>query len=332
MCRPRLPASAAPRTAAALDACYGGERRPAHRDPHRRAARGHRYARRQPRRADLLAYPLDPSDRSKPVRLLSDTGEGFFVAQSGLVSNGSPAPDHKAVFTTDKTAYALADGAETLEVPLTWTDASGVSVRKVYIFRRASYLIDTRQEVTNAASSPWTGNEYRQLQRVPPVIKSSGFAFSDPERFAFAGAAWYSPKDKFQKLAFDKFAASPLKQDIAGGWAAMLQHYFFAAWIPDPAQTDTFTTETVKADSQTRYLVRDFSPALTVRPNETKAFSARLYVGPKLQSTLDQIAPGLALTVDYGVLTFIASPMHWVWSNCTRWSRTGAWRSSCSCC
>ncbi len=262
--------------------------------------------------ADLLAYPVDPSDRSKPVHLLSETGEGYFVAQSGLVSNGSPAPDHKALFSAEKTDYALADGSETLEVPLTWTDASGVSVRKVYIFKRASYLIDTRQEVTNSASSAWTGNEYRQLQRVPPVIKSSGFAFSDPERFAFAGAAWYSPKDKFQKLAFDKFAASPLKQDTAGGWVAMLQHYFFAAWIPDPAQTDTFTTETVKADGRTRYLVRDVSPALTVAPNETKAFSARLYVGPKLQSTLDQVAPGLSLTVDYGILTFIASPLHWV--------------------
>ena len=262
--------------------------------------------------ADLLAYPLDPSDRSKPVHLLSDTGESFFVAQTGLVSNGSPAPDHKALFSTDKTDYALAQGADTLEVPLTWTDASGVTVRKVYVFKRASYLIDTRQEVTNATSTPWTGNEYRQLQRVPPVIVSKGFAFSDPERFAFAGAAWYSPKDKFQKLAFDKFAASPLKQETAGGWVAMLQHYFFAAWIPDEGQTDTFTTETVKADSQTRYLVRDFSPALTVAPNQTKAFTARLYVGPKLQSTLDQIAPGLALTVDYGVLTFIASPLHWV--------------------
>ena len=262
--------------------------------------------------ADLLAYPLDPSDRSKPVHLLSDTGESFFVAQTGLVSNGSPAPDHKALFSTEKTDYALAQGADTLEVPLTWTDASGVTVRKVYVFKRASYLIDTRQEVTNAAATPWTGNEYRQLQRVPPVIVSKGFAFSDPERFAFAGAAWYSPKDKFQKLAFDKFAASPLKQETAGGWVAMLQHYFFAAWIPDEGQTDTFTTETVKADSQTRYLVRDFSPALTVAPNQTKAFSARLYVGPKLQSTLDQIAPGLSLTVDYGMFTVIAEPLHWL--------------------
>ena len=262
--------------------------------------------------ADLLAYPVDPKDRSKPVRLLSDARNQFFVAQSGLVSNGSAAPDHKAPFTAEQTSYTLASGMDTLEVPLTWRDGSGLSVRKVYVFNRGSYLIDTRQEITNASQAPWTGNEYRQLQRVPPIIESKGFAFSDPERFAFAGAAWYSPKDKFQKLAFDKFATSPLHQDIAGGWVAMLQHYFFAAWIPPPGETDSYTTEPVKADGETRYLVRSLSPSLSVAPSETKAFNARLYVGPKLQSTLGQIAPGLSLTVDYGILTFIASPMHWV--------------------
>jgi hypothetical protein len=61
---------------------------------------------------------------------------------------------------------------------------------------------------------------------VPPVIVSKGFAFSDPGTLP-AGAAWYSP-GQVQKLAFDKFAASPLHQDIAGGWVAMLQHYFAA--------------------------------------------------------------------------------------------------------
>ena len=262
--------------------------------------------------ADLLAYPIDPKDRSKPVRLLSDSRSQFFVAQSGLVSHGSPAPDHKAAFTAEQTTYALGTGAETLEVPLTWRDASGLTVRKVYVFNRGSYLVDTRQELSNASPTAWSGNEYRQLQRVPPIIESKGFAFSDPERFAFAGAAWYSPKDKFQKLAFDKFAASPLHQDTAGGWVAMLQHYFFAAWIPPAGETDSYTTDTVTVDGQTRYLVRSLSPSLSIAPNETKAFSARLYVGPKLQSTLDQVAPGLSLTVDYGILTFIASPMHWV--------------------
>jgi YidC/Oxa1 family membrane protein insertase len=35
-------------------------------------------------------------------------------------------------------------------------------------------------------------------------------------------------------------------------------------------------------------------------------------VGPKLQDTLAKIAPGLDLTVDYGWLTVIAQPIHWL--------------------
>jgi YidC/Oxa1 family membrane protein insertase len=92
----------------------------------------------------------------------------------------------------------------------------------------------------------------------------------------------------------------------------MLQHYFFAAWIADPKEPDQFSTETVQVDGATRYLIRSASPAQTIAPNETRTFAARLYVGPKLQSTVDAIAPGLSLTVDYGILTFIASPLHWV--------------------
>jgi len=264
--------------------------------------------------ADLLAYPVDPADRSKPVRLLDDTAERFFVAQSGLVSGASAAPDHRALFAAEKTSYALADGATSVEVPLTWRDAGGVSVRKVYIFKRGSYLIDTREEVTNASAQPWVGNEYRQLQRVPPIAPKSGlFSLYNPESYAFAGAASYNPQDKFQKLAFAKFTDSPLrKNDVVGGWAGMLQHYFFAAWIPDAAEPNQYSTDVVKADGGVRYLIRSASPALTIAPNETKAFSTRLYVGPKLQGTVDDIAPGLSLTVDYGILTVIASPMHWI--------------------
>ena len=268
--------------------------------------------------ADLLAYPLDPRDKTRPVRLLDDTNAAFFVAQSGLVSANGAAPDHRAVFSAEKTSYALASGIDTLEVPLTWQDASGIKVRKVYIFKRGSYLIETREEVSNGSTTAWSGNEYRQLQRVPPVVGGGGFAFNNPEKYAFAGAAWYSPQDKFEKLPFDKFAASPLKREISGGWAAMLQHYFFAAWIPAPTEADAYSTELLSlAGTAPRYLIRTLSPALTVAPGQSQAFSAHLYVGPTLQSQIEQIeqaniAHGLGLTADYGKLTFIAEPFHWI--------------------
>jgi YidC/Oxa1 family membrane protein insertase len=262
--------------------------------------------------ADLLAYPQQPKDTAHPVRLLDDSPAHFFEAQSGLVST-QPAPDHTATFAAEKTDYALAEGADSVEVPLTWTDPSGVSVRKTFVFKRASYAIEQRQDITNKGSASWSGNAYRQLQRVPPIIDTSGIkGYSNTERYSFVGAAWYNASDKFQKLKFDNFEKEPLNKSFAGGWAAMLQHYFFAAWIPDAAETDQYTTVAVPGSDPKRYLIRTQSPQITVAPGETKTATARLYVGPKLQSTLDQVAPGLSLTVDYGMLTVISEPLHWI--------------------
>jgi len=274
-------------------------------------------------RADLRAYPIAPKETDHPVRLLSDDATNFFIAQSGLVSSASPAPDHQAQFSAEKTEYTLADGSDTLEVPLTWTDASGIKVRKVYKFTRASYAIEQREEINNASASPWSGSEYRQLQRLPVVIVSSGFSFSNPEKFAFAGAAWYSPQDKFQKLGFDKYAATPLNKNITGGWVGMLQHYFFAAWVPKADEADQYSTAVVTNAGAPRYLIRSMSPAITVAPGETKSFDARLYIGPKLQSTLATVAPGLELTVDYGMFTVISQPLHWILSEIHRF--VGNW-------
>jgi len=264
--------------------------------------------------ADLLNYPVDPAAKDKPVRLLDDAPATYFVAQTGLVSGNAVAPDHQALFTSEKTDYTLA--GDTLEVPLSWADASGVKVRKVYKFTRGSYLVESRIEIDNGAATAWSGNEYRQLQRVPLIVP--GNSFNNPEKYAFAGAAWYSPQDKFKKLDFGKFAESPLKAEFAGGWAALLQHYFFAAWIPAADETDTYVTTVVATPGNApRYLIRTLSPAIGVAPGASRTLTSHLYIGPTLQSQLDAIeqagiAKGLSLTADYGMLTPIAEPMHWV--------------------
>ncbi|GAA0712435.1 membrane protein insertase YidC [Dokdonella soli] len=268
--------------------------------------------------ADLLAYPQQPKDLAHPVRLLDSRDATFFEAQSGLVSANGAAPDHQSLFTAEKNDYTLAAGTDTLDVPLIWTDASGLTVRKVFVFKRASYVIEQRQEIENKGSASWSGNAYRQLQRVPPIVDTAGLkGYSNTERYSFAGAAWYSTADKFQKLKFDHFEKEPLDKSFNGGWAALLQHYFFAAWIPLAGETDQYVTKTYLAKARQgedirRYLIRTQSPPITVAPGETKTDSARLYIGPKLQGTLDQVAPGLSLTVDYGIFTVIAEPLHWL--------------------
>lgn len=264
--------------------------------------------------AELLAYPIDPKNRADVVHLLADGADRLFVAQSGLVgAAGSPAaPDHLAVFEAPQRSFRLDGSANELRVPLTWTGPDGIQVVRTLSFTRASYVIEQRTELTNNAAQPWIGSEYRQLQRVAPV-RSSRFSFTDPEQYAFVGASWYSPENRFEKLKFDKFAGEPLARAFAGGWSAMQQHYFFAAWLP-PATDMTQYSTAVLASSNTapRYLIRQMTPAVSVAAGASANFDSRLFVGPKLQEKIEDIAPGLVYTVDYGLVTFISAPLFWV--------------------
>ncbi|MEI7035227.1 membrane protein insertase YidC [Fulvimonas yonginensis] len=266
-------------------------------------------------RADLLAYPATPVTHEHPnpppVRLLDDTQEAYFVAQSGLVSATGPAPDHRAPFQAAQTRYALANGQGEVQAELSW-EQGGVKVTKTYTLKRGSYVVDMSQRIANGSAATWQGNAYQQLQRAPRPQHTSWLQnMTDPSAASFYGAAWYSPEDHFQSLKFDEFAKEPLQQSFAGGWAAMLQHYFFAAWIPPAQQTDSYSTAVVNSGSaHPTYLIRTVSPVLNVAPGQSATSEARLYVGPKLTGTLDTVAPGLALATNYGMFTVIAQPMH----------------------
>jgi YidC/Oxa1 family membrane protein insertase len=95
----------------------------------------------------------------------------------------------------------------------------------------------------------------------------------------------------------------------------MLQHYFFVAWIPKADEASTFSTSVTNPETATPiYLIRAVGPSMTVAPGQNATSSASLYVGPKLQGTLDSVAPGLELSTNYGWLTVIAQPLHWLLS------------------
>jgi len=276
-------------------------------------------------RAELLAYPSVAPTHKTPhppsTVLLNTTSATYFVAQSGLVSGGDTPPEdqpnHQALFHSDRTSYVLAPGQNELKVDLVWQDAAGLKVTKTYSLKRGSYAIGLNQHIDNGTATTWTGNAYQQLLRVEPP-KSAGWlkSFIDPEARSFQGAAWYTG-EKFEKLSFKEFGEPKDRLDgsFKGGWAAMLRLYFFAAWIPPADQTAHYVTQTIDAGSaQPRYLIRAVSSALHVAPGQSLDAQARLYVGPNVQGKLDAIAPGLDLTIDYGMLKIIAVPMHGVLS------------------
>jgi len=258
--------------------------------------------------AQLRKYGQTAKADSARVQLFASDAGHYFVAQSGLVSAQRAAPNHESAFVSESgdAEHTLADGADTIATALRWSDGAGVSVRKVYTLSRGSYVVQVRDEVHNDSATPWQGHVYRQLQRVPPVIVNGGF--NNPEGYSFAGAAWYSPDEKFEKRKFAKFADEPLDRAVRGGWIGMLQHHFMAVWIPASNDSAQYTMAAT-ASATPRYLIREMGPVLEAAAGGSASSEARLWVGPKLQKRLPDVAPGLELTIDYGVFTVISMPL-----------------------
>ncbi|MCG6898141.1 MAG: membrane protein insertase YidC [Thiocapsa sp.] len=255
----------------------------------------------------LLDYSIVPERPDEKFQLLKPVPPNMFIAQSGLLGEEPGlVPTHEALFESAATSYRLGASDDSLDVELSWTGDAGVEVRKRYRFERGSYVIRTSDTVTNATDAPLAARLYNQLQRTE---------LYDPNeaRFVrtFAGGAYYSPEDKYNKVSFEDMRKGPLDRSVADGWIAMMQHYFLAAWIPPPGVQETFYTN-VLADS--RYIIGKYSPVVSIAPGGTQVFENQLFIGPKLQDSLASVAPGLDLAVDYGWLTVIAQPIFWVLS------------------
>jgi YidC/Oxa1 family membrane protein insertase len=253
----------------------------------------------------LKHYPVTPDQPDRLVRLFKPEPPNMFIAQSGLLSEArGELPTHEAIFATSQTSYTLAPNQDSLSVDLLWTNASGLQVKKRYVFTRGSYVVRVTQQVMNNSKSPVVVRSYTQLQRTE---------LNDPNepRFVhvYTGAVYYSPQDKYQRVSFKDIQKQRMEKLVSDGWIAMIQHYFMAAWIPPREAPATFYTSTVDAS---RFIIGLYSKPVTIAPDSSHAFDNRLFAGPKLQDTLASIAPGLDLTVDYGWLTVIAQPIYWL--------------------
>jgi len=260
-------------------------------------------------RADLLKYPISLEQTDIPVQLLSDEPSKFYILQGGLLSN-STAPTHDAIYTSPQTEYTLMTDQEVLQVPLFWEGPDGIKVNKIYEFHRGQYLVNIRYEVTNTSQYSWTGGAYGQLQRTDPGERKMRTVYT------YTGAVISSPEKRYEKIEFEDIKEKPLSKNITDGWAAMIKHYFISALIPG-TQTDEYHYYTLFVDNKPpaqdadRYIIGMTTPQVTILPKKNATLEHKLYLGPKLQNDLQEIAPGLELTVDYGVFWFIAKPLFW---------------------
>lgn len=263
------------------------------------------------RRVALVKYPVTVTDKSNALKLMDDVPPHLFIAQGGFATKKptdasviTAAPNHNSSFNVMATDYVMPQDASELVVPFTWTSPEGVRFTKRYRFKRNSYVIGVEYQIQNPTKSAWQGNLYNQLQRMPiPDSEQQDFIYT------YTGGVIYSEEEKYEKISFSDMEDNNLSREIEGGWAAMIQHYFLAAWLPNDYEKFRYYT---RAAGNDRYIIGMTSPTYQVEAGKEQTLNNDLYVGPKVQKVLEEIAPGLELTVDYGMLTFIAKPLFWL--------------------
>jgi YidC/Oxa1 family membrane protein insertase len=271
-------------------------------------------------RAQLLQYPQTRDAGAPPVELFSENPAQLYTAGLAYIAQTGAAPDQNAVFRPEQPQrdYALATGQDSLSIPFVW-EGNGVRIVRTFTVKRGDYLIGVSDQVTNTGAAPWTAVVYRQLERVPPPPVKGGF--TNPHAFSLVGAAWRTAGGAYERRKIDKdyLEDGKLNQDTSGGWAAMLEHHFLSAWVPDAKQPTKVSLDERVIGGTQRYLVSETGPSLTVAPGQTTATDARLWVGPKLVKAIKASAiPGLDSAVDYSrfaPLAVIGSGLFWILSH-----------------
>ncbi|HSC75802.1 MAG TPA: membrane protein insertase YidC [Pseudomonadales bacterium] len=269
--------------------------------------------------ASLRKYPTKINQPDEPLVMLTHTQDHLYIAQSGLVGdNGTDKAGVRPQFIASQARYEMADGNNELMVDLQLANSPGANIIKRYTFTRGMYLVDVSYLVDNTSAQPWRAHFYGQIKRDThePVSTGGGVGMKP-----FLGGATTTNEKHYFKMPFKDMAKTPLKETVTGGWIAMVQHYFISAWIPNKSDNNQFYT-TYQPNTDT-YLLGFTGPLVEVAPGQKGLLGTQFYVGPKDVHSLEQIAPYLDLTVDYGALWWIAKPLfsltHWIHTLVGNW-------------
>ncbi len=261
----------------------------------------------------LPKYPISLEHPEIPFTLIERNQSRTYVSQSGLI--GKDGPDNpknnakRPIYQSTAQHYSLGADEDTLVVNLTLDAGNNISVTKQLIFKRGDYAVQQDVIINNQSSNDWQGQFFAEIKR-----DSSGDpSLSGAASFStYLGPVFQTNDDKYVKVDFDDIDDEVFRETVNGGWVAMVQHYFLSAWVPNPNQQHVYQTR----KSGNHYYAGFVSSPVTIKPESTETISVQFYAGPKSQDRLKELAPGLELTVDYGVLWFIAKPLFWLLNFC----------------
>ncbi|MBA6338279.1 MULTISPECIES: membrane protein insertase YidC [unclassified Colwellia] len=230
-------------------------------------------------------------------------GSRKYIAQSGLIgAQGIDKVSGRPIYQTSSKNYQL-EGDDPLIVDLQYTAENGLNVTKRFTFTKSDYSVNVEYIINNTATTAATVQMYGQLKQ--STLVESGSSLMPTYR----GAAYSTTEDRYEKYDFGDIEEKRLNVATAGGWVAMLEHYFVSAWVPSlTADNNIYSSYSANNEA----VIGFKSPSVTIQPNSQATTSAIFYVGPKDQYKLDEIAPNLGLTIDYGFLFMISKPLFWL--------------------
>lgn len=238
--------------------------------------------------------------------LLSSNEFHTYSIQSGLVGkNGTDSRNSRPLFQSEKNEYRLEHGQDQLTVDLIFSQENAEIIKR-FTFTRGEYLIAVEYLINNRSDQVWSARLFGQIKRDNQDFHRGNALSMQP----FLGAAITTPEENYKKLNFKDLDEKEFKTNKQGGWVAMVQHYFITAWIPDPEITHNYHLR--RSDTPDIYLLGFTSQRTDIAPKSQGSLKANFYAGPKDTDRLEEISPYLDLTVDYGILWWIAKPLFWL--------------------
>ncbi len=256
--------------------------------------------------ASLPRFPVRLDTPDQPFRLLENNNLRRYVAQSGLIGpDGIDASGNRARYASQGVTNN-GDGSHTLTLAWTGNDPLGMQVYKRFTAHDDRYHVDVSFDIRNDGSSVASVTSFAQLKRdnTQAPDGNTGFGVSP-----YLGAALTQPDERYTKLSFSHLKDEPFSKRLPAGWVAILQHYFVSAWIPSQQTShDYFASQLSNGDNVIGYKNQN----VDIAPGSAATITQTLYVGPKDQVALAELAENLDLVIDYGWLWWLAQPLFWL--------------------
>lgn len=247
-------------------------------------------------------------DKDDPFHLLMTNNKFLYQAQSGLAGKDGIDNQFRPEFTAAQNEFLLKDGENTVVANLVY-EKDGVTYTKKYSINKDSYVVNVSYDIQNNSEKDLNLCFYGQLKQTcdDSYLKNdTGFGMVAS---AYRGTAYSTDDTRYEKATLDDIN-DDLKLNIAtkNGWVAMIQHYFVSSWIGSGDDNGNVIYSS-PAEKNTAAIIGIRTNNISIKAGENKTIGSKLWLGPKEQDALSQVAKNLDLTVDYGWLWFISIPL-----------------------